>query len=86
MPIYIEPLGAVDKATAPFQRLITDSRLSNEIHQDWGVWYNSAEHFSTLLDFGDILFVDDMTDAYIRSRIQNFISFKSRIHHGSSVG
>ena len=64
MPLYIEPLGAVDKATAPFQRLITDSRLSNEIHQDWGVWYNSAEHLSTLLDFGDILFADDMTDAY----------------------
>jgi hypothetical protein len=64
MPLYIEPLGAVDKATAPYQRIITDSRLSNEIHQDWGVWYNSAEHLSALIDFGDILFADDMHDAY----------------------
>ncbi len=64
MPLYIELLGAVDKATAPFQQLITGSRLSNEIHQDWGVWYKSAVHLSTLLDFGDILFADAMSDAY----------------------
>ncbi len=35
MPLYIEPLDAVDKATAPFQRLITHFCLSKEIHQDW---------------------------------------------------
>ncbi len=30
LPLFIEPLGAVDKATAPWCRLILDARLSNE--------------------------------------------------------
>ena len=30
LPLFIEPLGAVDKATAPWWRLIVDARLSNE--------------------------------------------------------
>jgi hypothetical protein len=64
IPLYIVPLGAVHKVTAPYLRVITNSRLSNAIHQDWGVWYNSAEHLSALLDSGDILFANDIHDAY----------------------
>ena len=29
LSLYTEPLGEVDKATAPFQRLLTNSQLSN---------------------------------------------------------
>ena len=29
LPLFIEPLGAVDKATSPFQRLILDASISN---------------------------------------------------------
>ncbi len=33
LPLFIEPLGAVVKATAPWWRLIPDARISNE-YQD----------------------------------------------------
>jgi hypothetical protein len=37
VPLFIEPLGAVDKATDPWWRLILDARISNEFHDSWGV-------------------------------------------------
>ena len=33
-PLFVEPLGAVDKATDPFWRLILDARISNEYHDE----------------------------------------------------
>jgi hypothetical protein len=36
-PLFIEPLGAVDKATDPCHRLILDARLSNELQGPGGV-------------------------------------------------
>jgi hypothetical protein len=63
-PLFIEPLGAVDKATDPWWRLILDARLSNEFHDPWGVWYFSAAQLAALLDHCDIMFAEDLEDAY----------------------
>ena len=64
LPLYIEPLGAVDKATAPWWRLILDARLSNELQDPWGVWYFSVAQLAALLDVCDIMFAEDLEDAY----------------------
>jgi hypothetical protein len=55
-PLFIEPLGAVDKATDPWYRLIPDARLSNKLQGPWGVWYSSVSQFAALLDVYDIMF------------------------------
>ncbi len=59
MPLFIEPLGAVDKATAPWWRLILDARLSNEFQDPWGVWYFSVSQLAALLDVCDFMFVEE---------------------------
>ena len=64
LPLFIEPLGAVDKATAPWWRLILDARLSNEFQDPWGVWYFSVSQLAALLDHCDIMFAEDLEDAY----------------------
>ena len=63
-PLFVEPLGAVDKATDPFWRLILDARISNKYHDDWGVWYLSIAALAALLDECDIIFAEDLVDAY----------------------
>ena len=63
-PLFVEPLGAVDKATDPFWRLILDARISNEFHDEWGVWYLSIAALAALLDECDIIFAEDLVDAY----------------------
>jgi hypothetical protein len=52
LPLFIEPLGAVDKATAPWWRLILDASISNEYQDPWGVWYFSISQLAALLDIG----------------------------------
>ena len=64
VPLFIEPLGAVDKATAPWWRLILDARISNEYQDPWGVWYFSIAQLAALLDYCDIMFAEDLEDAY----------------------
>jgi hypothetical protein len=64
LPLFIEPLGAVPKATDPFWRLILDARLSNEYQDSWGVWYFSVWQLAALLDHCDIMFAEDLEDAY----------------------
>jgi hypothetical protein len=64
LPLFIEPLGAVDKATDPFYRLILDARISNEYQDPWGVWYFSVSALSAMLDHCDIMFAEDLEDAY----------------------
>ena len=64
LPLFIEPLGAVDKATAPWWRLILDARLSNAFQDPWGVWYFSAAQLAALLDVCDVMFAEDLEDAY----------------------
>jgi hypothetical protein len=64
LPLFIEPLGAVDKATDPFWRLILDARISNEYQDPWGVWYFSISALAALLDVNDIMFAEDLEDAY----------------------
>ncbi len=64
LPLFIEPLGAVDKATAPWWRLILDARISNEYQDPWGVWYFSLSQLAALLDFCNILIAEDLEDAY----------------------
>ena len=64
LPLFIEPLGAVDKATSPFWRLILDARLSNEYQDPWGVWYFSVWQLAALLDHCDVMFAEDLEDAY----------------------
>ena len=57
-------LGAVDKATDPFWRLILDAQISNEFHDEWGVWYLSIAALAALLDECYIIFAEDLVDAY----------------------
>ncbi len=64
LPLFIEPLSAVDKATDPFWRLILDARISNEFQDPWGVWYFSISALTSLLDVNDIMFAEDLDDAY----------------------
>ena len=64
LPLFIEPLGAVDKATPPWWRLILDARISNEFQDPWGVWYFSVAQLAALLDACDIMFAEDLEDAY----------------------
>ena len=64
LPLFIEPLGAVDKATDPWWRLILDARISNEMQDPWGVWYFSIAQLAAMLDICDIMFAEDLEDAY----------------------
>jgi hypothetical protein len=63
-PLFIEPLGAVDKATDPWHRLILDARLSNKLQGPWGVWYSSVYQLAAMLDVCDIMLAEDLEDAY----------------------
>jgi len=65
-PLFVEPLGAVDKAMDPFWRLILDARISNKYYDEWGVWYLSIAQaaLTALLDKCDIIFAEDLVDAY----------------------
>ena len=58
-PLFIEPLGAVDKATAPWWRLIFDARISNAFQDPWGVWCFSVAQLAALLDVCDTMFAED---------------------------
>ena len=51
VPILLQPCGAVPKgsASAPFFRLITDTRFANQMYSDWGVSYTSAAQLSSVL-------------------------------------
>jgi hypothetical protein len=64
LPLFIEPLGAVDQATDPFWRLILDACISNEFQDPWGVWYFSVSALSAMLDYCDIMFAEDLEDTY----------------------
>ncbi len=59
-PLFIEPLGAVDKATDPFYSLILDARISNEYQDPWGVWYFSVSQLTAMLDVCYIMFAEDL--------------------------
>jgi hypothetical protein len=48
----------------PVWRLILDVRVSNETHDDWGVWYMSVSALAALLDVCDIMFAEDLEDTY----------------------
>jgi hypothetical protein len=63
LPLFIEPLGAVDKATQPWWRLILDARISNEFQDAWGVCYFSVSQLAALLDICYIMFAEDLEDA-----------------------
>ena len=76
-PLFIEPLGAVEKATDPFWRLILDARLSNAFHDMWGVWYHSAASLAALLDVCDVMFAEDLEDAY---HLSAFAGCTGRLH------
>ena len=67
--LFMEPLGAVDEATDPFWRLILDFRRSNEFQNPWGVchWFFSIWQLAALLDHGDVMFAEDLEDAYHHS-------------------
>jgi hypothetical protein len=45
---FIESLGAVDKETAQWWRLILDTSISNEYQDPWGVWYFSISQLAAL--------------------------------------
>jgi hypothetical protein len=64
MPQIIEPLGAVDKATDPLFRLITDGRLGNGSYLPWGVVYHGIRDVCLVLRRGDFFWLIDITDAY----------------------
>ncbi len=67
LPLFIEPLGAVDKASAPWWRLILDARLSNEFQDQWGVWYFSVSQLAALLDHYDIMFAEDLKTCSLKT-------------------
>ena len=50
MPILLQPCGALPKGTAPFYRLITDTRFANKFYSDWGVTYTTAAQLSSTLN------------------------------------
>ena len=56
----------MDKATDPFGAsfLSLDVRVSNETDDEWGVWYMSVSALAALLDVCDIMFAEDLEDAY----------------------
>ena len=41
-----------------------DARLSNEFQDPWGVWYFSVWQLAALLDHCNIMFAEDLEDAY----------------------
>jgi hypothetical protein len=79
LPLFVEPLRAVDKATAPWWRLILDARISNEYQDPWGVWYFSVSQLAALLDACDIMFAEDLEDAY---HLSIFAGCTTRNHSG----
>jgi hypothetical protein len=60
LSLFIEPLGAVDKSTPPWWRLILDARISTEFQDAWGVWHFSVSQLAALLDVCDIMFAEDL--------------------------
>jgi hypothetical protein len=66
LPLFIEPLGAVDKATPPWwaRCLILDARHSNSFQDPWCVWYFFVTQLAALLDECDLMFAEDLEDAY----------------------
>jgi hypothetical protein len=41
-----------------------DARISKEYQDPWGVWYFSISQLAALLDSCDIMFAEDLEDAY----------------------
>jgi hypothetical protein len=64
LQLFIEPLGTVDKATPTWWRLILDARISNEFHDACVVWYFSVLQLAALLDVCEVMFAEDLEDAY----------------------
>jgi hypothetical protein len=63
-PLIVEPLGAVEKGTAPFYRLISDARRSNKNLGKWPVRCMNIKEMVSALDYGAIMSGDDVNDAY----------------------
>lgn len=63
-PLVIEPLGAVEKSSAPFYRLISDARRSNKCLGKWPVRCMNLKDMASALDYGAIMSGDDVNDAY----------------------
>lgn len=63
-PLVIEPVGAVEKGTDPYYRLITDARLSNEELDEWPVRYWTVLEAAAGLSYGALMCADDAKDAY----------------------
>ena len=63
-PLVVEPLGAVEKSTAPFYRLISDARRSNKCLSKWAVRCMNLSDMASALDYGAIMSGDDVNDAY----------------------
>ena len=64
MPLIVEPCGAVDKATAPLFRLITDGREGNGNYLPWGVRYHTTRDVALVLRPYDFFWCADISDAY----------------------
>lgn len=63
-PLVVEPLGAVEKSTAPFYRLISDARRSNKCLGKWPVRCMNLKDLASALDYGALMSGDDVNDAY----------------------
>lgn len=63
-PLVIEPVGAVEKSTDPYYRLITDARLSNDELDEWPVRYWTVLEAAAGLSYGALMCADDAKDAY----------------------
>ena len=64
LPANISPLAAVDKSTDPFYRMVQDAREPNEGVAPWKVKYYTVVDLAMMLDYGDIMFALDFSDAY----------------------
>jgi len=63
-PLFVEPIGAVDNPGPKEFRMITDARKGNKFIDDWGVHYWTIWDLAAMLDWGDILFADDLRASY----------------------
>lgn len=63
-PLIIEPIGAVQKSTPPFWRMISDARRSNTSIGKWPIRCMNLQEMISALDFGAIMCADDVQDAY----------------------
>ena len=63
-PLIVEPLGAVEKSTQPYYRLISDARRSNKCLSKWSVRCMNLLDMAAALDYGAKMSGDDVNDAY----------------------